>query len=448
MDPALLPALFDALAVARTGSVAAAAARLHKTPSAVSQQLSRLTAALGVSLFERQGRGLGRRLLDEELARLAIQPRSTVDVPSVSLLLAYATGGLGIGLLPALACEGLGRGVTIEAAHVAALQVEAAKHDIASGGKNGRRLRSPLSRGASRAGYQGRMPSLEPTLDRAVRCLRGRIAPDRGWLVSQVESAAGGPTGAHAVATGADARGFYASMAWVCAVIAIAGFTPTYWAPVARGTFSGPPLLHLHGLLFSAWTLLFIVQARSAAAGRYERHRALGYVGIALASAMLFAGITVAIAGIRSGIERGYGDAARAFSIVPLTIILTFAAAVAVALASVRRTEVHMRMMLVASIAILPPAFARVLVLLFAPSGAGVGFGFPPPPIAFSLAPSLLADMLLVIPMVRDWRRRGRPHTAYVLSGAFLVVSQVARVFIAGTASWHGVTSWLLTLGG
>jgi len=58
MDPTLVPALFDVLTVARTGSVAAAAERLHKTPSAVSQQIRRLTEALGVSLFERRGRGL------------------------------------------------------------------------------------------------------------------------------------------------------------------------------------------------------------------------------------------------------------------------------------------------------------------------------------------------------------------------------------------------------
>jgi DNA-binding transcriptional LysR family regulator len=58
MDPALVPALYDALTVARLGSVGAAAKRLGKTPSAVSQQIRHLTEALGVSLFERRGRGL------------------------------------------------------------------------------------------------------------------------------------------------------------------------------------------------------------------------------------------------------------------------------------------------------------------------------------------------------------------------------------------------------
>src|SRR6185295_19690052 len=83
----------------------------------------------------------------------------------------------------------------------------------------------------------------------------------------------------------ADSRGFYVVMAWVCAAVAFGGFIPSYWSPVARGAFDGPPLLHVHGVLFSAWMVLFIVQARSAASGRYEHHRAVGMIGIALASA-------------------------------------------------------------------------------------------------------------------------------------------------------------------
>jgi DNA-binding transcriptional LysR family regulator len=45
----------------------------------------------------------GRALLEEYLTDARIRPVSTIDVPSVSLLLSYASGGLGIGLVPALA---------------------------------------------------------------------------------------------------------------------------------------------------------------------------------------------------------------------------------------------------------------------------------------------------------------------------------------------------------
>ena len=47
LDPALLPALHDALVVAQTSSIGEAARRLHKTPSAVSQQLRRIEQHFG-----------------------------------------------------------------------------------------------------------------------------------------------------------------------------------------------------------------------------------------------------------------------------------------------------------------------------------------------------------------------------------------------------------------
>lgn len=60
IDPALLPALHDALVVAQTSSIGEAARRLHKTPSAVSQQLRRIEEHFGVTLFEKVGRRIRR----------------------------------------------------------------------------------------------------------------------------------------------------------------------------------------------------------------------------------------------------------------------------------------------------------------------------------------------------------------------------------------------------
>ena len=58
IDTALFPALETLLAVARTGSVGAAARQRHITSSAVSQQIRRLEAHFDTKLFERAGRGV------------------------------------------------------------------------------------------------------------------------------------------------------------------------------------------------------------------------------------------------------------------------------------------------------------------------------------------------------------------------------------------------------
>jgi hypothetical protein len=244
-----------------------------------------------------------------------------------------------------------------------------------------------------------------------------------------------------------DSPQFYVRMAYACALVAVAGFIPTYWAPVASGRFGGPPLLHLHGLLFSTWPVLFIVQARLAASGRLERHRALGYVGISLVTAMLFAGVAVVIDGLRTSLAGGF-ESARAFAIVPLSIVLSFAGLVGAAIANVRRPEAHMRLMLVASITVLPPAIARILFFLISPEGVAAPGQGEPPTVAFALLPSFFANGLIVVAMARDWRRMGRPHPAYLWSAACLVAVQLARIPISRTAMWHNFTSWLLTVAG
>jgi hypothetical protein len=174
----------------------------------------------------------------------------------------------------------------------------------------------------------------------------------------------------------------------------------------------------------------------------------LGLVGISLATAMLFAGLMVAIASINGGAARGFDQQTRAFSIVPITIILFFAATVAAAIANTRRPDVHMRLMLVASISLLPPAIARIFFFFLAPAGTprpGLG---EPPAVVFSLAPSFASDLLLVIAMANDWRTRGRPHPTYVITGALMLALQIVRVPFSGTPAWRAVTDWLVALAG
>ncbi len=101
----------------------------------------------------------------------------------------------------------------------------------------------------------------------------------------------------------------------LCALVAFVGFAPTYWLQLAPGTFVGSPLLHLHGLLFSAWPLFLLLQTTLAARGRITRHRAWGLLGISLATAMVFVGFAVANDVLATRLAAGFGDRARAFHI-------------------------------------------------------------------------------------------------------------------------------------
>jgi DNA-binding transcriptional LysR family regulator len=66
-------------AVRRQGGVTAAAAVLHLTPSAVSQQLAALSREMGVPLTERAGRGLRLTLAGQALAEAAVDVAVAVE---------------------------------------------------------------------------------------------------------------------------------------------------------------------------------------------------------------------------------------------------------------------------------------------------------------------------------------------------------------------------------
>jgi DNA-binding transcriptional LysR family regulator len=104
INAALFPALETLLAVARTGSVGAAARRRHITSSAVSQQIRKLESHFGLKLFERAGRGVrlsaageaalpvvrelwsGAEAAFDQLAGLAGRPATTLRVAASDYL--------------------------------------------------------------------------------------------------------------------------------------------------------------------------------------------------------------------------------------------------------------------------------------------------------------------------------------------------------------------------
>lgn len=242
---------------------------------------------------------------------------------------------------------------------------------------------------------------------------------------------------------------FYVSMAAIFAAIAFGGFFMTYWMQVARGTFVGPPMLHLHGLLFSLWTLFFLSQALLVRSGRLPNHKRWGLAGIALATAMLFTGLTVAISGMNARIEAGYGDAAKAFTIVPVSGILLFAALVIASIANLRRPEWHKRLMLVATTALLQAAFARFFFLAATGGGPGLRPGFGPPnPIERTMAPGVLVLLLIIAAMIHDRRSHGRVHPAYWWGFGATVAVQMARPLLANTGAWLSFADFLARFNG
>lgn len=238
---------------------------------------------------------------------------------------------------------------------------------------------------------------------------------------------------------------FYVWMAGLFVLIAFSGFAETYWLQIPAGTFTGSPLLHLHGILYSAWTLFFLSQTWLAATGRMQHHRAWGVAGVSLATAMVFVGMATGIASMQKDVAGGFAQQARAFAIVPLTAAVLFAVLVAWAVVTVKKPETHKRLMMLATMSILQAPIGRFFFLTI---GGGGGPGSrpgagPPAPAVTTVGAGVVVAVLILVALVYDWRKNGKPHPVYLVGGAAVVLIEIGRVALADSPQWQAIAQAL-----
>jgi hypothetical protein len=228
-------------------------------------------------------------------------------------------------------------------------------------------------------------------------------------------------------------RPLYIYMSLACAVTAFAGFAPTYFL---RGLSDLPPLslrAHLHGGIFTAWMLLFVAQAALIRAERRDLHRSLGAAGAALAVLMVWVGAWAALGGAARSEATGFhphGLTPVAFLAVQLGMVLQFAVLVGLAVALRRSPDVHKRLMLLATISILPPAVARLHLENYGLGGAYTN--------------TLVAYLLVVVAASFDFARMRRVHAVYIWGGLAMLAWMVARSAIGKTEWWQPIGRWLI----
>lgn len=221
-------------------------------------------------------------------------------------------------------------------------------------------------------------------------------------------------------------RAFFQIMALVLILTVFAGFSPTYYL---RPAFIEQPLsllLHVHGLAFSSWMLLFFAQSFLIAKNNYKLHRQLGYAGAALALVMVPLGIAAAVGAIRSN-HTPPGIDPRSFLVLPFFDITIFAILVSAGVYFRKRSGVHKRLMLLATIAMVDAAIARL-----------PGIMMMGPPVFF-----LLQDLLLLACVIYDRRTIGRIQPVTIWGGLLIVISQPLRLIVSQTPLWLAFGDWI-----
>lgn len=204
---------------------------------------------------------------------------------------------------------------------------------------------------------------------------------------------------------------FYAGFALVGLLVIGLGFGVTYALPMARGTFSAPWFVHLHGASALGWVLLLIVQARLVRTHRTPLHRRLGQIGLPLALLVCASGIATALWAAQRDLPQ-QGTAATSSlggTVSGLTLYLLLVLA---AFLARRKPDWHKRLVMLATIQVLWPAFFRLRHLLPA---------MPHPDVWLAL---VLAYTPILIAALRDRWLYGKVHPVWLYLGPALVTEQ------------------------
>ena len=225
-------------------------------------------------------------------------------------------------------------------------------------------------------------------------------------------------------------RIFYTSMAAAIVMVVFAGFSRTWFLrPYFPQTKALIPLLILHGTIFTSWIALFITQTTLVATRRVKTHMRLGIAGGVIACLVLIVGFITSVVRAKAAPSPIPGMNSLSFLTIPLGDLLVFAILVGSAFYFRRQPDMHKRLMLLATIAMLPAAVARIPIGFIETGGPLVFYG--------------LADLFILPCLAFDLATRGKPHRATVLGGALIVISHPLRMVIGVTHAWLAFATWL-----
>ena len=222
---------------------------------------------------------------------------------------------------------------------------------------------------------------------------------------------------------------FFLRAAIAMVLVIVAGFSTQL--AMGRSSFSSPPLVHLHAIVFMGWITLYLLQNLFVATGRMTLHRRLGWIGAGWIVAMVVIGCLVTVAMVRRGQVPFFFRPVHFLVFDPLALF-TFAGLTVAAIMMRRRTDWHRRLHFCGTALLLGPGFGRLLPL----------------PLLQPWAFEATFAALMVFPLVgviADYRRSGRVHPAWrwgigVMVGSLLLTEALTYSSV-GTDIYQAVTA-------
>lgn len=226
---------------------------------------------------------------------------------------------------------------------------------------------------------------------------------------------------------------FYFGFGLFALAVVLTGFSTTYVVPMARRSFSAPLVVHLHGAAALGWVVLLIVQARLVGRNRTRIHRRIGLAALPLAALVWATGIGTATWAAERDLP-AIGTAATSSLAGSVTGLSLFLLLVIAAILLRRRPDWHKRLMILATIQVLWPAFFRLRHLLPMVPQPEIWLA-----IVAAYSPILVAGM-------RDQLLSGRIHPVWQFVAPVVVIEQSIELIYFDRGFLRSLGQWLFGL--
>jgi hypothetical protein len=230
-------------------------------------------------------------------------------------------------------------------------------------------------------------------------------------------------------------RLYFAALAVLLALLMFAGFARSFYLHGLFGMPAPTRFLQIHGAIMTGWLALLVTQTALIFVRRPGWHKKLGYAGIAYAVLIVPIGAMATLSLARREILAHSARVPSQLNVLglELTQLSLFALLIAGAFLLRARTDFHKRLMVIATLVILPNAIVRLSLL------SNITF------LSTNLA-LLTVWVVLVLAVVGSdvWRNR-RLHPAFGWSAALAILALYAAWYGSRMPAWDHY--WIRTLG-
>ena len=226
---------------------------------------------------------------------------------------------------------------------------------------------------------------------------------------------------------------FYLGFALVGLAVVALGFGVTYALPMMRRSFSVPWFVHLHGASALAWVMLLIAQAQLVRVRRTPLHRRIGQLSLPVALFVWSSGIVTGVWAAARDLPEQSTAATSSLggTVTGLTLYLLI---VTGAVVTREKPDWHKRLVMLATIQLLWPAFFRLRHLLPIVPHPDIWFAF------------VLAYSSILVAAVRDHRIYGKVHPVWLFLGPALVIEQSVEFVLFDKPPIRDFGQWVYAL--